>query len=242
MYSKGNCKKEYHKDLYIYQVDRVLRGAEIIHTYELRSKRGFMVETLYNWGLTGASLNASVIAVSNDTVKVAVDVDGGQEESKAKWFPYSTVYSSPDGTGWYCMPEKGDHVRLYFPDEIEDDGYIISSIHTGNTGAASGANAPRSNPDNKSISNKYNKQIQLTPTTIVMTNNNGMSITLDDEEGISIVSDKKISIQSEDEIDILSTNAAINVNAEEQIVLSQNSSKITMKDSITVEGSKVYMQ
>ena len=75
-----------------------------------------------------------------------------------------------------------------------------------------------------------------------MTNNNGMSITLDDEEGISIVSDKKISIQSEDEIDILSTNAAINVNAEEQIVLSQNSSKITMKDSITVEGSKVYMQ
>ena len=272
-YSKGNCKKEYHKDLdilpgdfnyikvttrdfrelgekvkfdgqslYIYQVDSVLRGAEIIHTYELRSKRGFMVETLYNWGLTGASLNASVIAVSNDTVKVAVDVDGGQEESKAKWFPYSTVYSSPDGTGWYCMPEKGDHVRLYFPDEIEDDGYIISSIHTGNTGAASGANAPRSNPDNKSISNKYNKQIQLTPTTIVMTNNNGMSITLDDEEGISIVSDKKISIQSEDEIDILSTNAAINVNAEEQIVLSQNSSKITMKDSITVEGSKVYMQ
>ena len=199
-----------------------------------------MVETLYNWGLTGASLNASVIAVSNDTVKVAVDVDGGQEESKAKWFPYSTVYSSPDGTGWYCMPEKGDHVRLYFPDEIEDDGYIISSIHTGNTGAASGANAPRSNPDNKSISNKYNKQIQLTPTTIVMTNNNGMSITLDDEEGISIVSDKKISIQSEDEIDILSTNAAINVNAEEQIVLSQNSSKITMKDSITIE--KFFME
>ena len=87
-----------------------------------------------------------------------------------------------------------------------------------------------------------NKQIQLTPTTIVMTNNNGMSITLDDEEGISIVSDKKISIQSADEIDILSTNAAINVNAEEQIILTQNSSKITMKDSITVEGSKVYMQ
>lgn len=82
----------------------------------------------------------------------------------------------------------------------------------------------------------------MTPTTIVMTNNNGMSITLDDEEGISIVSDKKISIQSEDEIDILSTNAAINVNAEEQIILTQNSSKITMKDSITVEGSKVYMQ
>ena len=65
--------------MYIYQADSVLRGAEIIHTYELRSKRGFMVETLYNWGLTGASLNASVIAVSNDTVKVAVDVDGGQK-------------------------------------------------------------------------------------------------------------------------------------------------------------------
>ncbi|MFQ8776464.1 MAG: hypothetical protein ACLR78_01950 [Roseburia sp.] len=66
-----------------------------------------MVETLYNWGLTGPSLNASVIAVSNDTVKVAVDVDGGQEESKAKWFPYSTVYSSRMGqAGIVCQKRE----------------------------------------------------------------------------------------------------------------------------------------
>lgn len=244
-YSLGDKIKFEGENMYIYQADSIFDGAEIIHTYELRKKKGFMVETLYNWGLTGASLNASIISTSNDTVKVVVDADGMQDESKAKRFPYSTVYSSPDGTGWYCMPEKGDSVRLYFPDEIENNGYIISSIHTGNSGGSGGkdsSDAPRSNPDNKSISNKYNKKIELTPTTIVMTNNKGMSITLDDEVGISIVSDKKISIKSDDEIDILSANAAINVNAKEQIVLSQSSSKITMKDSITIEGSKVYMQ
>ena len=52
----------------------------------------------------------------------------------ARWFPYATVYSSGDGTGWYCMPEIGDKIRLYFPTEKEQDAYVISAYHEGNGG------------------------------------------------------------------------------------------------------------
>lgn len=122
---------------FIYESVSVFDGEELMHTYTLRRAGGFQTVYGHNSGIIGASLDATILATKNDTVKVAVAVDGGQKESEAKWFPYSTVYSSPDGTGWYCMPEKGDKVRLYFPNEFEEEGYIISSINLGNTGAQS---------------------------------------------------------------------------------------------------------
>ena len=62
-------------------------------------------------------------------VKINLEIDGNQDEGTARWFPYSTVYSSPDGTGWYCMPEVGDAIRLYFPDNEEKNAYAISSVN-----------------------------------------------------------------------------------------------------------------
>ena len=96
-------------------------------------------------------LMKSVLSVSRDKVKVHIKADGSQDVGTAKWFPYSTVYSSPVGTGWYCMPEVNDKVRLYFPNEKEEDAYVISSIHLEGGTATGGGEAPRSNPDNKSI-------------------------------------------------------------------------------------------
>lgn len=236
------------KTLYVHEVNTRMEGSELLHTYSLRPEMGFLLEKQYNTKIIGASLDASILAVQNDTVKVCVNEDGIQDESTAKWFPYSTVYSSPDGTGWYCMPEKGDKVRLYFPNEKEEQGYIISSINLGNTGenpapeSGAGATAPRTNPDNKSLSNKYNKQIELTPTTIAITNNKGMSITMDDENGIEIVSDKKITIRSEEELAVVSLNSNVNVEAVESIELVQGDSKIIMKDDVTIEGAKLNVQ
>lgn len=250
---------KFHNSIWsVYEVNGSFEKAEMIYTYKLRRKNGFKVETLFNWNLTGASLNCKILNIQNDTVKVCVDVDGVQDEGTAKWFPFSTVYSSPDGTGWYCMPEKGDSARLYFPNEKEEDGYIISAIHVsggGNTEAAAGsggsskaaggnaeAQAPRTNPDNKVISNKFNKEIRLTPTQIVMTNNDGTSVTIDDTKGILIESTKKITIKSDEEVSILSTQAAVNVKAKEAVEMVQGESKIIMHENITFEGARFFMQ
>lgn len=226
--------------LYIYAITSFLEKEELVHCYHLKHKNGFKEIHKFNMNIVGASLDAQILSVSKDTVKVLVLVDGKQDKDTAKWFPFSTVYSSPDGTGWYCMPEEGDRVRLYFPNEKEEEGYIISSIHQ--QVGTSGSNAPRSNPDNKSISTKYNKQVELTPTTITITNNKGMTIKLDDDEGIQIVSDKKVYIESQDELSIKSSENNMTLEATEGIELKQGSTILTMKDEIKIEGAKFHVQ
>lgn len=231
--------------LYVYSVESCYIGAEMIHIYQLRREGGFSVPMQYNYHIIGASLDATILAAANDTVKVCVKADGTQEESTAKWFPYSTVYSSPDGSGWYCMPEKGDQVRLYFPGEREQDGYIISAVHVdkaGDSGKSATGSPPRSDPNKKSISNKEGKLIELTPTSILITNNKGMSIVLDDNEGISINSNKDVVIQSEENISIKSLNESMNLEAMESIELIQGSTKITVKDDVIVKGAKFKVQ
>ena len=44
------------------------------------------------------------------------------------WFPFSSVSSSSDGSGWYCMPEPGESVRIYFPTAKEAEAYVITCI------------------------------------------------------------------------------------------------------------------
>lgn len=61
-------------------------------------------------------------------MKIKLEIDQDSTASGAMWFPYSTVYSSPDGSGWYVMPEAGDQIRLYFPDEREQHAFAASSV------------------------------------------------------------------------------------------------------------------
>lgn len=229
------------KEFYVYESESTYTGDELVHKYILRRKGGFSVVKNYNTRITGASLSGTVLAVKNDTVKIKLDVDGKQDEETAQWFAYSTVYSSEDGTGWYCMPEKNDKIRLYFPDEKEEDGYVISSINTDNGTTAGISDRPRSNPDRKSISNKYQKQIELTPTSIMLTNNKGMRICLDDEKGINITSDKKVTIESMNELSIKS-DERLDVEALSSIQLLQGSTKLRLEDEITVEGASFKVQ
>ena len=62
-------------------------------------------------------------------------------------------------------------MRLYFPNEIEKNAYVISAVHeeipktTLESYEANQKQPPRSNPDNKSIMNKYQKEVELTPIT-----------------------------------------------------------------------------
>lgn len=235
--------------LWVYGVTSKLTHGELIHSYVLKRKNGFKDRTIYNHNIIGASLDAKVIDIEKDRVKVRVLADESQDKGTAKWFPYSTVYSSPDGTGWYCMPEINDSVRLYFPNEHEEEGYVISSVNveqeggkSQDTGSMGAKTPPRSNPDNKSISNKYHKQIELTPTSIVITNNDGMTIKLDDQEGITINSNKKICIESEDELSMKSQSAKMLLEAKEAIELIQGNAKISMKDEVTIEGAKFKVQ
>ena len=90
---------------YIYEIESVLDGRELIHHYKLRSKAALQTIKQFNERMIGASLEATISGVSNDTVRVNIASDGIQ--SNRKWFLYSTVYSSPDGPGCRSGQEAG---------------------------------------------------------------------------------------------------------------------------------------
>ena len=219
---------------YIYEIESVLDGRELVHHYKLRSKAALQTIKQFNERMIGASLEANISGVSKDTVQVNIAADGIQ--SNRKWFLYSTVYSSPDGTGWYCMPEEGDSVRLYLPNEKEKDGYIISAVHVPADGEA------RSTPDNKSLKSKYGKEVLFTPSLLRLTNNKGMTVEILDDEGIVISSDKAVKIEATEGVQITSLEQSVEIAAPESIELMQGKTTLTMKDDIHLNGAQVHME
>ena len=65
-------------------------------------------------------------------LQVIMDFDSNTRTAGQYWFPYSTVAGSSDGSGWYCMPEAGERIRIYFPEGDEGKAYAISAL-SGNT-------------------------------------------------------------------------------------------------------------
>lgn len=211
-----------------------LSGQELYNEYHLISKKRGSLPAFYNGKLAGVSLKAEVTAVRNTMVQVSIGEDENKRNCKSRFFDYATVYSTPDGAGWYCMPETGDMVRLVFPDEKEGNAYVAGSVHIGTAGG-------RTDPDQKSWKNRQGKEILFTPDSIVLRNNKGMSVELSDGEGISLSSDKDITVQADGDVKIVSQGGGVHMSAPDNILVRQGAAKIQMSDAINISGGKVYM-
>ena len=100
----------------------------------------------------------------------------------------------------------------------------------------------RSIPDNKSLKSKYGKEVLFTPSLLRLTNNNGMSVEISDEDGITISSDKAVTIEAKEGVQIASLEQSIEVVAPESIVLKQGDTTLTMEDDIHLDGAQVHME
>lgn len=219
-------------NLYILEIESRIVGNELLHTYTLGSSASFKTSRIYNEKIAGISLEGKIKEVKNDVVQIQLP----QDVCKIyKWFPYSTVYSSPEGTGWYCMPEINDAIRLYFPDTLEDNAIVISSVHL------NVKNNLRKNPDIKSIRSKHNKEVRFSPGSILLTNHNGMSVLLDDAKGIKLISDCDISLEADKDIDIVS-GSKINILGDNGVIIQQGANKIEVHEGITEYGSSIIQK
>lgn len=134
------------------------------------------------------------------------------------------------------MPEVSDTVRLCFPTEDEKDAFAVNAVHV--QGKAAGK---RSNPRFKSLMNRQGKEILFTPSCIRITNNAGMSIELNDSEGIQIVSDKSIRIASEALLDIKSSTDVVRLSAPHEIIFKQGNTEMDLKEKMTFKGAQVRL-
>lgn len=234
IYDLGDKIYYQNKEYYIYQIESNYTGGECVHTYYSKTKAGFRPRYHANSSIAGCSFEGKVIDVKEDKVKIDIRNDENKELPDRYWFSFSTIYSSPDGTGWYCMPEIGDSVRLYVPGE-EKDAYVVSSVHKE-------TDKGRKHPDYKSLKTKYGKEILFTPDTLIMTNNNGMLVELSDKEGINIVSDKDITIQAEGNMTIASQNASLLIAAQDKLQVKQGDTSMTLSEDISFTGGEFRIQ
>ncbi len=212
----------------------VLSGGALTCSYTLHREDGARREPYENERIIGCSLTGKVCSVEHDLVRIEMDCEDIRGSS-SKAYPYATVYSSPDGTGWYCMPEEGDTVRLYFPDADADDAYVASAVHLGVV------DDKRKDPEEKSIRTIYDKEIRFTPDKIWITNHKGMWILLDDEEGIQIRSEKRISLTASDGISLTSGGPVL-VEGENGIILKEDENSLLIRDGIRQNGMDIQFK
>ena len=215
------------------RADSRLEGQELWHTYSLITKRAGLLPELRNQALTGVSLKGNVLAVEQTQVQVRIQADENRENSQSCWMDYATIYSTPDGMGWYCMPEIGDEVRLVFPDGDERHVYAAGSVHLG-------AAAERTDPNRKSWKNRQGKEILFTPDSILLRNNKGLSLELSDVDGIRLCSDTDIVMQSAGDIRI-GSQGGVHLSAKNNISMQQGAASIRLDHEIRVAGGKIYM-
>ncbi len=261
----GDAVQFQGQTLYVYQIEGRVKNGIFLHHLTLTTQKGMSQPYQWHDRIAGGSLNGKIVEIQNDRVKVSLEIDeaSGHSPGQLCFFPYSTIYSSQDGSGWYCMPENGDSVRIYFPDGTEEHSYAISSVHegvdaslqqsmgnrpsgAGSAGASSGASAggsggysgQRDDPSVKSLRNPDGKEIRLTPDGIYIIAD-GTIITLTDDGGVSIVSDQNIEFKSDKNI-ILSAEEDVSIVGLSKVDLSCNeTASIKMEENVEVIGQEV---
>lgn len=93
----------------------------------LKSRKGIVEIPRCPMQLVGLALEGKVLDVKGESVRLHFFLDG-DDSKDVYWFPYSTPSSSPDGSGWYYMPEVGDCLRVYFPTKHMKDVLAISAV------------------------------------------------------------------------------------------------------------------
>lgn len=246
----GDTVNFQNQKLYVCQVNAFIdRGVFLFHL-TLTTKNGMSQLFQMHNKIVGVSLNGKIDEIENDRVKVSLQIDNEANHTPGKqcFFPYSTIYSSKDGSGWYCMPETGDSVRIYFPDGIEEHSYAISSVHdevdtgtqtgSGNGMGSDGYSGQRDNPSIKSLRNQNGKEIRLTPGGIYIITD-GTTITLTDEGGVSVVSEQNIEFKSDQNI-IISAEQDVNIAGLAGVDLSCNeTASIRLEENVEVTGQEV---
>ncbi|MCH1624649.1 phage baseplate assembly protein V [Ferdinandcohnia quinoae] len=254
----GNEVTFQSRKLYVYKIFSTIKDGLFKHIYTLTPENGFSLRTSYNQAIIGASIQGNVIDIKGDKIRIHVDFDEDQDKDTAYWFPYSTIYASEDNTGWYVMPELSDNVRIYFPSNREDEGIALSSVTKsppqsgamlaesnqasgGQSSAAPAADSRQDpgrmvDPDVKTLRTKHGKQILLAPDRIVISGG-GLLITLMDDNGISIISDKNINIKATEKVVINAKQIMINADEKIEMICKENS--IKMEDKMEIKGTEV---
>ncbi|AIQ15185.1 contractile injection system protein, VgrG/Pvc8 family [Paenibacillus durus] len=253
--------------LLVAEVLTEMKDSVLTHTCKLSPRSGLRPIKEYNRSIIGASIQGKVLSVHRDKIRAKLDMDDQQDPNTDYWFPYSTIYASADNTGWYCMPEENDSIRIYFPSYKEEEGYAISSVKrepqhsSGKSSATSGHGAATSTHSIASASSDGSNSSSSLPAAApapdrdrmadpaikTLRTKYGKEIMLAPDKIVISASDMSITISDQSGIDIIS-GKNINISATSQLsmssgILQLSAGKIELSgngNSITLDKTTTF--
>lgn len=195
--------------LVAYSCKYSFENQEMRGDYELQSAEGLAKAAIYPMHLIGVALNGNVVNVSGTKVQAAMAIDGNNAGRAQYWFPYSTLSASSDGSGWYCMPEVGDDVRIYFPSKKESEAIALSAVS--NYDAPQGGEDRMSDPNSRYLCTKSGQELALSPDYIRLSCGKRVS-------AVTIQTDGKVKIQSQSMVRAIAQEE-IALHAEEKVTI-----------------------
>lgn len=240
IFQLGNEVKFQGKVLRVAQAYHVLEKGMLTNIYVLKQKNGCKRLHYANQGIVGISLSGQVMGVSRDKVRVRLAID--KKNNAEYWFPYSTMSASPDGSGWYCMPEKGDSVRVYFPTDEEGDAYAVSAISSYQPKAGDTKDSME-NPNVKYLQTTNDQAIRFQEDGIIINSGSGQAtIFLSNSGEIQIYAENSIQVTATEQLSLISQeNLVLGAMEEISIKKGENASITLNKDgNIELKGTKIY--
>ena len=122
---------------YIYSMSMNLSGGKVEFDYVLRTRSGFLVPAKEHLSLAGLMIMGNVKNTGENAVQIKLLSEKDETYGKPIWFPFSSVYTSPEGTGLYVTPRPGNPIRLYLQDGWEEHPYAIGCVPAGDTAGES---------------------------------------------------------------------------------------------------------
>lgn len=230
------------QQFYIKKSTYMVDEGKLENIYELRPKGGLRSKRLYNKNLIGISITGNILEVKRDRVKAALEINPEIDSSTAYWFPYATVAASPDGGGWYCMPEVGERIRMNCPSKDESEAFVINAIDTHESSGGGGTSEDRmSNPDNKSLQTAAGQEVKFTPNGANISCSGGQaSVNLNKDGTVEIVGQKNVNIACAQSLSIRAEKE-FTVSAQKSIdMLCEAGGNLVMSegDEILVSGTR----
>jgi len=209
---------------------------------ELQRKQGIMEPVKYPMHLIGVALKGKIVDAAGEKVKVHLEIDEGRKSQNVYWFPFSTLSASPDGSGWYYMPEKGDQIRVCFPSKHMKDVIAISAVSTYEGKDTEDADK-MGNPSTKSLSNAYGQEMSMGEDGINLTCRGGASLKIGNDGSIALAAQKQVNINAENNIEITSETDMIFHGSQVVALTCTQGAQIVLSEegNLHIKGTEVFV-
>lgn len=142
----------------IISVNMEVKEAEIWYSYGLKRSEGVKARYYGNQNISGLSLPATIKERSGNRLRVKFDIDSKYQKGNNHYFTYAI-----ETTSWYCLPEPGSIVHIYFQDWDETTGIAVQAMRRGN---GAGSVSEKGAVSDKSFSTAAGEAMEFTDTGI----------------------------------------------------------------------------